>query len=101
LRTEICHDKLYFKKEPEELSGIAVGHGLNDSGFESRQELGIFLFTTAGAHPTSGRDVKLTTHILLVLRSRMRGTIHPFPQYASMAWCSVEKTQGSFIFTYT
>jgi hypothetical protein len=33
-----------------ELSGITLGYGLNDwggGGFESRQELGIFLFTTA------------------------------------------------------
>jgi hypothetical protein len=27
--------------------GIAVGYGLDDDGFESRQGLGIFLFTTA------------------------------------------------------
>jgi hypothetical protein len=26
--------------------GIALGYGLDDRGFESRQELGIFLFTT-------------------------------------------------------
>jgi hypothetical protein len=29
------------------LSGIALGYGRNDRGFESRQELGIFLFITA------------------------------------------------------
>jgi hypothetical protein len=28
------------------LSVIALGYGLNDRGFESREELGIFLFTT-------------------------------------------------------
>jgi hypothetical protein len=28
-------------------SGIALGCGLDDRGFESRQGLGIFLFTTA------------------------------------------------------
>jgi hypothetical protein len=31
----------------EYLSGIALGYGLNDRGFESRQEMGIFLLTTA------------------------------------------------------
>jgi hypothetical protein len=30
----------------EWLSGIALGWGLDDRGFESRQGLGIFLFTT-------------------------------------------------------
>jgi hypothetical protein len=29
------------------LSGIALGYALDDRGFESRQGLGIFLFTTA------------------------------------------------------
>jgi hypothetical protein len=29
------------------LSGIALGYGLDDRGFESRQGMGIFLFTTA------------------------------------------------------
>jgi hypothetical protein len=31
-----------LSKFPEELSGIALGYGLNDRGFESRQGLGIF-----------------------------------------------------------
>jgi len=30
----------------------------------------------------------------------MNGAIPPFPQYASMAWCSV-KEQGQFTFTFT
>jgi hypothetical protein len=42
----------------------------------------------------SGRGVKLTTHLHLVPRSRMRGAIPPLPQYAFMAWCSVKKAQG-------
>jgi hypothetical protein len=33
--------------EPGYLSGIALSCGLDDREFESRQELGIFLFTTA------------------------------------------------------
>jgi hypothetical protein len=41
----------------------------------------------------SGRGVKLTTHLHLVLRSRMREAIPPLPQYAFMAMCSV-KAQG-------
>jgi hypothetical protein len=34
-------------QEPGQLSDIALGYGLGDRGFESRQGLGIFLFTTA------------------------------------------------------
>jgi hypothetical protein len=41
----------------------------------------------------SGQGVKLTTHLYLVLRSRMHGAIPLLPQYAFMAWCSV-KAQG-------
>jgi hypothetical protein len=29
----------------------------------------------------------LTTHLHLVTKSRMRGTITPLPQYAFVAWC--------------
>jgi hypothetical protein len=35
-----------FFLEPGELSGIAVGYGLNDQGFESWHGPGTFLFTT-------------------------------------------------------
>jgi len=38
--------------------------------------------------------MKLTTHIHLVLRSRMYETIPPLPQYASMACCSVGKKKA-------
>jgi hypothetical protein len=38
----------------------------------------------------SGWGVKLTTHPHLVPRSIMSGATLPFPQYAFMAWCSVE-----------
>jgi hypothetical protein len=43
--------------------------------------------------------VKLTTHLHLVLRSRMPGAVPPLPQYAIMTWCSV-KTQGQ-LYLYT
>jgi hypothetical protein len=41
--------------------------------------------------------VKLTTHLHLFPRSRTRGTIPPFSQYAFMAWCLV-KAQGLYLF---
>jgi hypothetical protein len=38
---------IYSIKEPGYLSGIALGYGMDDRGFEYRQGLGIFLITTA------------------------------------------------------
>jgi len=35
----------------------------------------------------SGWGVKLTTHLNLPPRFRIRGAIHPFPQYIFMARC--------------
>jgi hypothetical protein len=43
--------------------------------------------------------VKLTTQLHLVPRSRMCGAIPPLPQYAFMAWCSVE-VRGQLYFLY-
>jgi hypothetical protein len=44
--------------------------------------------------------VKLTTHLNLVPRSRMRGAIPPLPQYACVAWCSV-KAQGQLYLSFS
>jgi hypothetical protein len=48
---------------------------------------------TGGSFPggKSGRGVKLTTHLHLVPRSRMRGAIYSSThQYIFMAWCLVK-----------
>jgi hypothetical protein len=37
-----------------------------------------------------GRSVKLSTHLDLMPRLRMRGAIPPLPQYVFMAWCLVK-----------
>jgi hypothetical protein len=37
----------HFIQGPEELSGTALGYELDARGFDSRQGMGIFLFTTA------------------------------------------------------
>jgi hypothetical protein len=81
-------------------------------GFESWQGLGILLFTTMSQpdlvptqppiqwvpglfHWGQGScGMKLTTHLHLAPKSRMRGAIPPVIQYAFMAWCSVKKAQG-------
>jgi hypothetical protein len=49
----------------------------------------------------SSQGVKLTTHLHLVLRSKLHGAVPPLPYYASMAWCLVKKKQrGNFTFTF-
>jgi len=35
------------------------------------------------------RGMKLTTYLHLVLRLRMCGAVHQFPQYVFMAWCLI------------
>jgi hypothetical protein len=91
--------------KPGWLSGIALGYGLDDWGFESRKGLGILFFTTVsrpalgpnqppiqwvpGALSLGVQDVKLTTHFNLVPRLRNSGVISPLHPYAFMVWCSV------------
>jgi hypothetical protein len=87
-----------------------MGWTIGVLGFDSRQGLGIFLFTTVSRKalgPTQppiqwvpgalSRGVKLTTHLHLVPRSRMRGAIPPLPLYVFMAWYLV-KHRDSFTF---
>jgi hypothetical protein len=84
--------------------GKALGCGLDDRRFESRQGLGIFLFPTVSTDrlwgPTGtltlylgvkrpGREA-YTSYLHLVSNSVMHGALPPFPQYAFMAWCSVK-----------
>jgi hypothetical protein len=66
--------------------GIATGYGLDDQGSEFESWWGQVVQTGSGVHPTfyptgTGgsfrRDVKLTTHLHLVPRSRKRGSIYP------------------------
>jgi hypothetical protein len=93
---------------------IALVYGLDGQCFESRQGLGISLFTTAfrltlwpthlliqwlpgslslGLKRPGGT---LTNHLHLVPRSRIHGAIPLLLQYAFMAWCSV-KTQWRYL----
>jgi len=48
----------------------------------------------------SVRAVKLTTHLYLMPRSRMAGTMNPLPQHAFMAWCSVKKETQEQLYLY-
>jgi hypothetical protein len=82
--------------EPGYFSGIALGYGLDDRGFESRQGLGLFIFTAS--RPVLGPTqppiqwvtgalslavkwpgCEADPHLHLVSRSRMRGAIPPLP----------------------
>jgi hypothetical protein len=98
-------------EKPEYLSGIALGYGLDDRGFESRQGLGILLFTTAyrsALGPTQPPIQWLRVALSLGVKRPGREADHSLlysaevknaqsstliPQYAFMAWCSV-KGQG-------
>jgi len=44
------------------------------------------------------QGMKLTTHLLLVPKSRVCGAIPPSPQYILLAWCIV-KHRDNFTFT--
>jgi hypothetical protein len=50
--------------------------------------------------PPSGRGMKLTTHLLLVPRSRMRGAL-PLPsKHVFMAWCSVKHRDNFTVYLW-
>jgi hypothetical protein len=88
------------------LSGIALGYGLDDRGFESRQTLGIFLFTTASILAlgfTQPPILWLPGALSLGVKRPVRESDHSplsssevknacsytsTPYYAFMAWCS-------------
>jgi hypothetical protein len=90
--------------------GIALGYGLDDRGFEYRQELGIFPFTTVSRPalgPTQPPIQRLPGDLSLRIKQPGRETEHSppssaviknawsytsTPQYAFMAWCSVKST---------
>jgi hypothetical protein len=55
--------------------------------------------TGAPSLGSSGRGVKLITHLHLVPSSRMRGAIPPSSQYGFTAWCSVKSKGRTLPFT--
>jgi hypothetical protein len=71
---------------------IALGYGLKDRRFESRQGLGIFLFTTASRlalGPTKPPIQWVPEALSVGVKRPERGAIPSLPQDAFMAWCSV------------
>jgi len=78
------------------LSSIARGYGLDDGWFESRQRLGIFLFTTVSRStlgPTRPPIQWVSRAISLGVKRPGREADYSPPCSVVMAWCSV-KTQG-------
>jgi hypothetical protein len=98
---------------PVILNFCGLDYGLDDQGFESRQKLGIFLYTTLSRPalgPTQPSIKSVPGALSLGLKRPGREGDHPSPfsaevkyawsytstpQYAFMAWRSVE-TQGHF-----
>jgi hypothetical protein len=74
----------------------ALGYGLNDQGFETRQGLGIFLLTTA-SRPYLGLTQPpiqwIQGALSLGVKRQGHKAIPPLPQYAFMV-CSSVKVQG-------
>jgi len=78
--------------------------GLDDRGFESRQGVGIYFFTTA-SRPALGCTQLLIQWmpgtLSLGVKRPGREAIPSLPQYAFMAWCSFEEHWDSFTFIFT
>jgi len=106
-------------KSRDSSPGIALGYGLDDRG--SQPPPGGWEFFSSPSRPKrfwgpprllsngyqglftrgwSGRGAKLTTHLHLLPRSKISGTIPPLPQYVFMAWCSVQKKHRKFTFVF-
>jgi hypothetical protein len=96
----------------------STGWTIGVLGFDSRRGLGIFLFTTASRTalgPTQlpvqwvpgalgGKAAGAWSWPLTSIYSRgqrMSGAIHPFPQYAFMAWCSVKAQGQLYLYLYS
>jgi hypothetical protein len=99
-------------------SGIPLGYGLDNRGFESRQELVILQFTTASRptlRPNHPPIQGAPGTLFLVIKRPEREADHsppssaevknslalpPLPKYAFVAWCLV-KHRDNYTFTFT
>jgi hypothetical protein len=109
-------DKILDFSSHNYLNFVSLGYGLDDRGFESRQELEILLFTTV-SRPALGSIQPpiqwIPGALSLGLKRPGREADHSLPssaevknswsyastpQYAFMAWCSVKKSTGKTTF---
>jgi hypothetical protein len=68
-----------LSEKPGQLSGIALGYGIDDRGFESRQGLGTFLFTTTSRQalgPTQPPSQWITGALYLGVKRQGREPYH-------------------------
>jgi hypothetical protein len=98
----------YHSTDAETVSGLALRYGLVDRGFEPRQWLGIFLFTTVSrtAQEPTHPPIQWAQGLFLWVKRPERVDDHSppssdevknawsytfTPQFAFMAWCSVRE----------
>jgi hypothetical protein len=77
-------------QEPGYLIVIALGYGLDDRGFESRQGLGIFLLTTSSRpalRPTQFPIQWVPAVFSLGVKLLLREAVHPSPSGAAVKEC--------------
>jgi hypothetical protein len=96
----VMYDAAVFAKKKKFLRINGVG----SSVLKTLSPYSLLLNGCRGLVPwaLSGRSVKLTTHLHLVLRSGVRGAIPSLPQYVFMAWRLVkhrDKFTYAFVFT--
>jgi hypothetical protein len=96
--------------------GIALGYGLDDRGFKSRQELGMFPFTTTSRPalgPTQSPVKWIPGSLSLGIKRPEHEADHSppsstevknvwsytsTPQYAFMEWCSVKAQEHLYLY---
>jgi hypothetical protein len=114
-----CSQDTFIVHSLSELSCIVLGYGLDDRRFQSRQRLGIFLFTTASrpaVRPTQPPSQWVTVALFLGVKRPGREADHLPPSIAEVkecvelhlhsfntpSWCGTQlKHRETFTFTFT
>jgi hypothetical protein len=102
LLTAVCIEHLIIYLEPGQLSGMALGYEMDDRGFESRQGLRIFLYTTASRPvlgPTQPPVQWVTGALSLGIKRQDREADHSPPSSAEVknGWSYTSTPQYAFM----